>query len=162
MKRRILIVDRDPFFLRSATTMLRSAGYRVRAVPTAEKALTLLARSGRTRHPFDLLFFDTNRTGMSARQFGDELSKRDIPVPLLTVSESSDKSFFIDMLDNGHYEFLEHIFSCGDMNRRIRKKACGCDEGVKTPHQTEEDTGVPMRTTSQTIIRRSKTGRRLP
>lgn len=122
MKRHILIVDNEPYFRHVAAFMLRNAGYTVSSASTTEQALALLFNTQTKKRSYDLMFVDTHLPGLDTQQLADTLKSRKLNVPMLTVGGFTDKSFVLEMLNSGHHEFLENIFSAADMHRTITKK----------------------------------------
>lgn len=122
MKRHILIVDHEPYFRHVAAFMLRNAGYTVSSASTTEQALALLFNSQTRKRSYDLMFVDTHLPGLDTQQLADMLKFRKLNVPMLTVGGFTDKSFVLEMLNSGHHEFLENIFSAADMQKTITKK----------------------------------------
>jgi len=122
MKRHILIIDNEPYFRHVAAFMLRNAGHAVSFASTAEQAFALLVNMKNKTRSYDLMFVDTHLPGLDTQQVSDMLRSHKINIPMLTIGGFTDKSFVLEMLNNGHYEFLENIFSVSDMNRTIAKK----------------------------------------
>jgi len=122
MKRHILIVDNEPYFRHVAAFMLRNAGYTVSSASTTEQALALLFNTQTKKRSYDLMFVDTHLPGLDTQQLADTLKSRKLNVPMLTVGGFTDKSFVLEMLNSGHHEFLENIFSAADMHKTITKK----------------------------------------
>lgn len=112
----ILVVDSDTNTRIAMSTALRHTGYRVSAALNQEEAVTLLSRKGRERS-FDLLIVDTGCSGAQAKRLLDAVKQKSGPIPVIQVSNFSDKAFFIDLLNNGHKDFIER--TCAQQNTKL-------------------------------------------
>jgi DNA-binding NtrC family response regulator len=119
MPRHILIVDRDPNARLAMSIALKRAGYRVSSALTEEEALSLVTFPSGERPAFSLLIIDTERKGAPGRRLTDALNHFSPPIPSLTVSNFSDKAFFIDLLSHGQNGFIEKVCCRDEAQRRI-------------------------------------------
>lgn len=59
----------------------------------------------------DLIVLDIGVSRISAMQMLRELRQNGIAVPVFTVADPLDKTFVIDLLLNGHREFIERYMN---------------------------------------------------
>jgi two-component system chemotaxis sensor kinase CheA len=86
---RILVVDDSIFFRQLATTALETANFRVKAVDSAKKALSMLEQGDK----FDLIVSDIEMPQMDGCQFAAEVQRRafsNIPMIALTALSGPD------------------------------------------------------------------------
>lgn len=102
----ILVVDSDTNTRAAMSTALRHTGYRVRAALSQEEALCLLSRKGK-EPSFDLLIVDTESSSAQDRRLLDAVKQKSGVIPVIHVSNFSDKAFVIDLLNNGYKDFIE-------------------------------------------------------
>ena len=111
MSRHILIIESVPNARLTMSIALRNASYKVSSVFNEEGALSLLVSSNGERPSFDLVIVDTETLGAFGRRLAHALRQIVPTVPLLMVSNFSDKAFIIDLVSHGHREFIENF--CG-------------------------------------------------
>ena len=97
-KKRVMIVDDSPLFLRTTKSILEEEGYEIFLAPSGEKALKQIPR----KRPH-LVLLDYEMGGMSGKDTLEEMRKdermRDIPV--IFVTNSSEKEKIIEVLKYG-------------------------------------------------------------
>lgn len=91
MKKRILVVDDSPFFLKLLNDML-SADYIVETADSGERAITLLENSETQTSSFDLVVTDLEMPGLSGYDVarfvkGKNRQNKFLPVVMLTEKE---------------------------------------------------------------------------
>jgi two-component system nitrogen regulation response regulator GlnG len=113
----ILVVDGDTSTRMAMSVALRQTGYRVSAALNSEEALSILFPSKGRERSFDLLIVDTEITGAQGKRLIDAVKQKGGRMPVIHVSNFSDKAFFIDLLNNGHKEFIEK--TCAKRDAKI-------------------------------------------
>ena len=84
-KRRILVADDDPMFVRFMTELLQHAGYETATAATGDEALATI-----TAAPPDFVLLDIVMPGMSGLDVASALRQQDSPVPFMFVSAVDD------------------------------------------------------------------------
>lgn len=101
-RKKILVVDSDPFYCGMMISALRQAGYSSSACP--ENDVPALIK----KNVFDLVFIDMGMFAVSARQILRTLRRENASIPVFTVADPADKMFIIDMLKNGRKDIIEN------------------------------------------------------
>jgi len=101
-----LFVEDDPAVRLGSTQALQLAGFRVRAVGTAEQAIPHIAPgfSG-------VVVTDVKLPGQSGLQLLDHVQKIDAGIPVILVTGHGDISMAVGAMRNGAYDFIEKPFS---------------------------------------------------
>ncbi|MBF0558759.1 MAG: response regulator transcription factor [Nitrospirae bacterium] len=105
IKKRVLVVDGDPFYCTMMVSALRQAGYLSSACQENE-ALATIKKTG-----FDLVLIDMGMFSISARDLVKQLRQKKISIPIFTVADPADKMFIIDLLRNGHRDIIENYIA---------------------------------------------------
>jgi DNA-binding response OmpR family regulator len=105
IQKSILVVDGDPYYCSMMVSALRCAGYRTSAC-SEDEALNAIKNS-----IFDLVLIDMGMFSMSARQLLTAIRQKDISIPVFTVGDPADKMFVINLLRNGHKDFIENYMA---------------------------------------------------
>ena len=109
MSRHILIIDSAQNARLAMSIALRNASYKVSSVFDEEDVLSLLVSSNGERPSFDLVIVDMGTPGAVRRRLAHALRHNVPTIPLLMVSNFSDKAFIIDLVSHGHCEFIENF-----------------------------------------------------
>lgn len=102
-RKNILVVDSDPYYCCLMALSLVRAGYEAIQAESIEKARFLLKKLP----DLDLIVLDVSISGISAIQIQQEFRQNGEGIPVFTVADTLDKTFVIDLLQNGHSEYIE-------------------------------------------------------
>jgi CheY-like chemotaxis protein len=96
-KRRVLVVDDDPFVLEMLVIILEEEGYPVEAAEAGAEALAAFDRHS----DIGLVLTDMNMPGMDGLQLAREIRRRNDVVPILLLSARDDGEFVRQASENG-------------------------------------------------------------
>lgn len=105
IQKSILVVDSDPYYGSLMISALRSVGFCALACNEKEALITI------TKSLFDLVILDMGMFSISARQLLMTIRRKETAIPVFTVADPADKMFVIDLLRNGHKDFLENYMT---------------------------------------------------
>lgn len=105
IRKKILVVDGDPFYCGMMISALRQAGYSSSAC--LENDVQALIK----KTVFDLVFIDMGMFAVSARRILKTLRQENASIPVFTVADPADKMFIIDMLNNGRKDIIENYLA---------------------------------------------------
>ncbi len=105
VRKSILVVDSDPYYCCMMISALRSAGFCAMACNEKEALIAV------TKSVFDLVLLDMGMFSMSARHLLTVMRQKETSIPVFTVADPADKMFVIDLLRNGHKDFLENYMA---------------------------------------------------
>ncbi len=114
MKKRVLVVDDEPQFLRALSTNLRGAGYEVDTAATAVDAL-----AAAPLRPPDAVILDLLLPDGSGRDVTRELRAWS-KAPIILVSAVGDDDEKIAALDAGADDYVTKPFAVGELLARLR------------------------------------------
>jgi len=114
MKRRVLVVDDEPQFLRALSTALRAAGYDVETAATGAEALTAAGLN-----PPDAIILDLLLPDRSGREVCIEL-RRWSEAPIVLISAVGDEGEKVAALDAGADDYVTKPFAVGELLARLR------------------------------------------
>jgi len=119
MGKHILVVDDEREFRFSAEIALRRAGYRAEVAGDGMEALVKLAESVERKDPFDLIVLDIRMPGMSGVELMDEMSRREIFVPVFVMTCFVEKGLARELNARGCFDIIEKPFPPQELVSRI-------------------------------------------
>jgi DNA-binding NtrC family response regulator len=106
-RRRILLVEDEPFVREATCSILQNAGFEVFAAEDAHQAMNLYEECGRS---VDLVMTDMVLPGRTGQQLGQDVQKRSPAVPVLVTSGYGEAEYQTEVPDAGMY-FLAKPYS---------------------------------------------------
>jgi len=125
---RILLVEDEAGVRDFAAHALRSSGYYVSEVASAEEALEVFARK---RAGFDLVFSDVVLSGKSGVQLAEEIASVSPGTPVLLTSGYADDRSQLDEIRRRCLPFLQKPYAVGDLLLAV-SEAMSADRQVAT------------------------------
>ena len=98
----ILVVDDEPSILSSVTRALSLEGYDVEVAGSAEIALEKVGGQS-----FDAILLDVQLPGIDGLQLLDELSKREVSIPVIMMSGHGTIEVAMEAIRRGAVDFIE-------------------------------------------------------
>ncbi len=119
--RRILLVDDEEPFLRSASMVLRTAGYRVGTASRGNEALRLLSDAREARDPYDLVITDLHMPVMSGIELIDEMRRRNFRIPVFPITGLSEASLRSELSRRGVTAWIEKPFGPKELVEQVER-----------------------------------------
>lgn len=107
LKRRILIVERDPVVGCKLAAAFLCSGYYAQVTDKVVEAAEMVRAGNNSERPFELALVDIS----DQDNFGlvNDLQYISGALPVLAIRGASDKTLIIDLLNRRQPEFLEHF-----------------------------------------------------
>lgn len=118
-KKHVLLVDDEPDFRFSATVALKRAGYEVSEARDGLEALSKIVEARDAGNMFAVLLTDIRMPVMSGLALLDELHRLGIKLPVLTITNFSDRDLVGELARKGYTEHIEKPFGPGELVDRI-------------------------------------------
>lgn len=118
---RILLVDDEEPFLRSAAMVLRSAGFRVGTASRGSEALALLSAARDAGDEYHLVITDLHMPVMSGIELIDEIRRRNFRIPVCPITGLSDPSLKSELTRRGCTALIEKPFGPGDLVEQVER-----------------------------------------
>ena len=131
--KRILLVDDDPSLLRLLSLRLKSAGYQIQAVESAEKALACMA----TFQPY-LIITDLRMGGMDGMSLFETVHSRYPALPVIILTAHGSIPDAVAATRRGVFGFLTKPFETQQLMEQV-EKAFQLSGGTPEQDHQEED-----------------------
>lgn len=116
MKKNLLVVEDDSGLRRYFVILLEQMGYNVTASSNGAEALSLLLKENN----FHLVVTDIDMPVMSGLEMLEELFKRDIRIPVCTVSGLNDDRLISKLEKIGCRDFLKKPVKAVELSEKIK------------------------------------------
>ncbi|MBI4056151.1 MAG: response regulator [Elusimicrobia bacterium] len=110
----VVVVDDDPQFLQGCALSLEMDGYKVKAFPTAEEALSFIEES-----PASLVLSDLELPGMSGINFLEVVRKRGKSMPFLLFTSFGSVESNAKLVKMGGQEYMVKPFSLDFLSKKV-------------------------------------------
>jgi two-component system response regulator HydG len=130
-RRRILIVDDEPLYLRTTAALLRKAGYECETAPDGAAALEALSSQ-----PFDLVLSDLNMPGNRDLELLHAQRRSWPDIPLIVVTGAPSLPTAIESLRLGLADYLLKPVRFQDLHNSIERALAHSHPGATSPTQS--------------------------
>jgi len=114
--KQLLIVDDDPFILRSLKRALSSSGYGVECLDRGEEVLSVLGSLD-----VDLMLLDNRLPDISGLDLLKKLEERGIRIPVVMITAYGTEDTAIEAMKKGAYDYVIKPFDLDEIEEIIRK-----------------------------------------
>ncbi len=120
MRRRVLIIDDDPFVGEALTERLLAIGFDATAVTDGPSGLACLAQAT-DGNPIRLVLLDLNMPGMDGFAVLREIQAKHSDIPVIVMSASPLHEGKADALRSGAFDYVEKPFDGQMLMAKIRR-----------------------------------------
>jgi two-component system response regulator TctD len=120
MRRRVLIIDDDPFVGEALTERLQAIGFDATAVTDGPSGLACLAKAT-DGNPVRLVFLDLNMPGVDGFAVLREIQARHADIPVIVMSASPLHEGKTNALRGGAFDYMEKPFDAQVLMAKIRR-----------------------------------------
>ena len=118
---RILLIDDEEGFLRAATMVLRTAGYRVGTASRGSEALALLMAARESGDDYHLVITDLHMPMMSGIELIDEMRRRGFELPVCPITGLSEPTLQSELSRRGCTSWMEKPFEPRDLVKQVER-----------------------------------------
>lgn len=120
MRRRVLIIDDDPFVGEALTERLQAMGFDATAVRDGPSGLACLAEAA-DGHPVRLVLLDLHMPGMDGSAVLREIQARHADIPVIVMSASPLREGRAAALEGGAFDYMQKPFDGQIFKAKVRR-----------------------------------------
>jgi len=155
--KRILLAEDEEAVRKYLAVLLEKNGYQTKSVDNGKKAVELIDASvNGLEEPFDLLVTDVEMPKMGGFELMEEISRRNLFLPVIVITGQDDRSVVLNALRHGCHEFIDKPLVPDDVISKVASTFQKLEKasGQRSSRDAADDTrtlGHERQTASQKI-----------